>query len=839
MNPSSRLRDRRHAAYWSKELILREDWVILDTETTGLQKAEIVQIGVLSGDGEVLLNSLVRPTIQIPHEAGLIHGITDDLVKNAPEFPEIYLHLVDVTANKAVVIYNAKFDQAILKYCCKLASLELPKLIEVHCAMHWYSKWISDWSDYYGNYRWLKLPGGDHSAIGDCYAALELIKKMAVNFDTEFKESNSNFKKLSSQSLYSLAHVETTDLLEYKDSAVLDPKTNTSQYKKSALTNNKSDSLFGYTDRESFGFQLSDIKVDGDQVRESNFIQVKEIVEKLPKRDLKMESAQQNKEEPLLCQTDGSKYICSQKVQTYERAREKGLSQSDASYVAGFSARTGQRIEAGNYRPGRGRLRDWRTRLDPLDTVWESDLVPLMLEKVHLNSVQLLKYLQEQYPGQYDETVLRTLQRRVRSWRLSQGLLRPTKPDIEELGETELLVENQLEWMRKLQNGKIEHTEIETCISGCLSSENIQFLLDAIINKPLRYRNRALTILFHLKEIPPYLIAQFLTLDGRTVERYIENYEAYGVKKLLDMSRKQFKKSGDPQLIEKVFEILHAPPSSYGINRTSWTMKDLHRIMAETGFGIAPSNIRQIIRDAGYKFRNAKKVLTSTDPDYREKLQKNTQILSNLGPKDKFFSIDEFGPFSVKIQGGRSLMPPGEVRAVPQWQKSKVKLIMTAALELSSNQFVHFYSEKKDTEEMIKLLDILLEKYADEDCIYLSWDAASWHASHELCEKVDLVNSSEYRNKRKIPIVKLAPLPASAQFLNIIESVFSGMAKAIIHNSNYQSVEECKEAVDRYFCERNRYFLEHPKRAGKKIWGEELVKVEFKESNNCKDPRYR
>lgn len=837
MNPSSRLRDRRHAAHWAKELTLRKDWVILDTETTGLQKSEIVQIGVLSGDGEILLNSLVRPTIQIPHEASLIHGITNDLVKDAPEFPEIYLHLVDVTANKAVVIYNAKFDQVILKYCCALASLEFLKLIDVHCAMHWHSKWISDWSDYHGNYRWLKLPGGDHTAIGDCHATLKLIEKMAANFDTEIEKSNIN--KLGSQSLNSLAYVKKNALPEYKDSVEPDPKTYTNQYKKPVLTNNQSDFLFGYTDKESFGLQLSDAKIDSDQVRGSNFIQAKEIVENLPKGDLKIESAQQNKEEPLLCQTDDSKYICSQKVQTYERAREKGLSQSDASYVAGFSARTGQRIEAGDYRLGRGRLRDWRTRLDPLDAVWESDLVPLMQEKVHLNSVQLLKYLQTQYPGKYDETVLRTLQRRVRDWRLRQGLLKPKKPDIEEIGETEILIENQLEWMRKSQNGKIEYTEIETCPAGHLSSEDIQSLFNVITNKPLRYRNRALTTLFHLKGIPPYLIAQFLMLDGKTIERYIEKYESHGVKKLLDMSRKQVKKSGDPQFIEKVFEILHAPPSSYGINRTSWMMKDLHRIMAETGFRIAPSNIRQIIRDAGYKFRNAKKVLTSTDPDYREKLKKITQTLSNLGPKDKFFSIDEFGPFSVKIQGGRSLMPPGEVRAVPQWQKSKGKLIMTAALELSSNQFVHFYSEKKDTEEMIKLLDILLEKYADEDCIYLSWDAASWHASHELYEKVDLVNSSDYRNKRKIPIVKLAPLPASAQFLNIIESVFSGMAKAIIHNSNYQSVEECKEAVDRYFCERNQYFLKHPKRAGKKIWGEELVKVEFKESNNCKDPRYR
>ena len=88
-------------------------------------------------------------------------------------------------------------------------------------------------------------------------------------------------------------------------------------------------------------------------------------------------------------------------------------------------------------------------------------------------------------------------------------------------------------------------------------------------------------------------------------------------------------------------------------------------------------------------------------------------------------------------------------------------------------------------------------------------------------------------------MVKLAPLPARSQFLNVIESVFSGMAAAIIENSNYKSVAEAKTAIDRYFAERNDHFLKHPKRAGKRIWGKEQVPAEFKEGQNCKNPAWR
>jgi hypothetical protein len=87
--------------------------------------------------------------------------------------------------------------------------------------------------------------------------------------------------------------------------------------------------------------------------------------------------------------------------------------------------------------------------------------------------------------------------------------------------------------------------------------------------------------------------------------------------------------------------------------------------------------------------------------------------------------------------------------------------------------------------------------------------------------------------------VKTAPLPAGAQFLNVIESVFSGMARAIIHNSDYPSIEAAKDAIDRYFADRNANFYRYPKRAGQRIWGKERVATEFLEGQNYKDPQYR
>jgi hypothetical protein len=64
--------------------------------------------------------------------------------------------------------------------------------------------------------------------------------------------------------------------------------------------------------------------------------------------------------------------------------------------------------------------------------------------------------------------------------------------------------------------------------------------------------------------------------------------------------------------------------------------------------------------------------------------------------------------------------------------------------------------------------------------------------------------------------------------------VFSGLAKGIIHNSNYSSAEAAKDAIDRYFKERNDYFVRCPKRAGRKIWDKRVCQASFSKRTTAK-----
>lgn len=114
------------------------------------------------------------------------------------------------------------------------------------------------------------------------------------------------------------------------------------------------------------------------------------------------------------------KRIKDYQVTRYKEARRQ-FSQEAAAAKVGISVRSARRIEEATVLPSQRGTRTWRTRPDPLAQVWESELVPLLRSAPALTAVTLLEELQRRYPERFGEAVLRTLQRRVRSWRALEG----------------------------------------------------------------------------------------------------------------------------------------------------------------------------------------------------------------------------------------------------------------------------------------------------------------------------------------------------------------------------------------------------------------------------------
>ena len=101
------------------------------------------------------------------------------------------------------------------------------------------------------------------------------------------------------------------------------------------------------------------------------------------------------------------------------QSRQSGLTQETSAAKAGVSVRSGRRIETGEAKAKEPR--HWLTRANPFSSVWDSELVPLLEKEPKLTGLTLWEYLDENHPGDYPYKLLRTLQRRVKHWRATQG----------------------------------------------------------------------------------------------------------------------------------------------------------------------------------------------------------------------------------------------------------------------------------------------------------------------------------------------------------------------------------------------------------------------------------
>jgi DNA polymerase-3 subunit epsilon len=176
-------------AGWARSALARPSLRILDTETTGHgppwdnERCEIVEICIVDAEGMPLLDALVRPDGRMHPDAAAKSGITDALLADAPRFSALAERVVEELRDKDVVIYNARYDDPLLRESLRACGHAEPEYT-VRCAMQGYMAFRGHRRRGYGLAAACSDEGiavtDAHRALGDCLATLALLRRMAA-----------------------------------------------------------------------------------------------------------------------------------------------------------------------------------------------------------------------------------------------------------------------------------------------------------------------------------------------------------------------------------------------------------------------------------------------------------------------------------------------------------------------------------------------------------------------------------------------------------------------------------------------------------------------------------
>jgi DNA polymerase III subunit epsilon len=173
------------------EVHARNNFVVLDTETTGLDSsAEIIEIAIIDASGATLINTRVKALNPIPPGASNVHGIYAKDLVDAPLWIEVREKCMALMNGKDVIIYNRDYDTKLLRYTDAHNGIKENawKNIEFWCAMLAYAEHRGEWNSYRNSPKWHKLDAAmiqqklkvdnAHAALGDCLMTLALMNKM-------------------------------------------------------------------------------------------------------------------------------------------------------------------------------------------------------------------------------------------------------------------------------------------------------------------------------------------------------------------------------------------------------------------------------------------------------------------------------------------------------------------------------------------------------------------------------------------------------------------------------------------------------------------------------------
>lgn len=226
-------------------LELQRPIAFIDLETTGVNLSsdrivEIAIIKIMPDNTQVSKRKLINPGISIPKQSSDIHGITNEMIKDAPTFKEVGNEIKQFLENCDLGGYNSnRFDIPILMEEFLRAEMEVDlstrKMIDVqHIFYSMEPRTLTAAYKFYCN----KELTNAHSAEADIKATIDVLMSQIEKYDSLGNSIESILSKIGEEKIIDYARrfsyddkgIEIFNFGKYKGKSVSEVLKNEPQY---------------------------------------------------------------------------------------------------------------------------------------------------------------------------------------------------------------------------------------------------------------------------------------------------------------------------------------------------------------------------------------------------------------------------------------------------------------------------------------------------------------------------------------------------------------------------------------------------------------------------------
>ena len=320
-----------------------------------------------------------------------------------------------------------------------------------------------------------------------------------------------------------------------------------------------------------------------------------------------------------------------------------------------------------------------------------------------------------------------------------------------------------------------------------------------------RLRQRYQMVLLWAKGWSSREIADALACAASTALRWGHRFAAEGESGLVDRRRENGRPKVDLDLLQAVGEMIEAPPTESGWQRSTWTRELVARELEKrTGERVSVATVGRMLHRLGARWGVPRPVVRCpwSKAAKARRMGRIRRLVRRL-PADQVAVYQDEVEIHLNPKIGRQWMLRGrqtEVVTPGQNQKRHV----AGTLDAKTGKLVWVWGEHRDSALFIDLLRTLVDAYPQAEKIHVILDNCSAHDSQATTQALQT---------EELERIALHFLPPYSPFDNRIERLWKELHANVTRNHTCASMDQLAERVDHFLTAAAPWPGSHPSTA--------------------------